>query len=219
MPRFVYTVANIAVTLPLFNKEASFKSRSKVASLNLRKSKMFSTNRDPADWLEINPTNGTIRTKGMLDRESPSVLNNVYTASFLAIDSGSPPATGTGTLQITLEDVNDNAPSLYPTVASVCEDAKDVKVVFGALDKDIHILRIFANAGYRFAMVTSKECATIPSRRSPLTFSTPPSPKPQLLQNGPFSISARCPPSNWIVSDKTLPQPRSGFHPREHWTR
>ncbi|XP_034282423.1 cadherin-13 [Pantherophis guttatus] len=98
----------------------------------------FSTDRDPADWLEINPTNGTIRTKGMLDRESPSVLNNVYTASFLAIDSGSPPATGTGTLQIILEDVNDNIPSLYPTVASVCEDAKDVKVVFGALDKDIH---------------------------------------------------------------------------------
>lgn len=41
-------------------------------------------------------------------------------------------------MQIILEDVNDNAPSLYPTVASVCEDAKDVKVVFGALDKDIH---------------------------------------------------------------------------------
>ncbi|KAM6430244.1 cadherin-13 [Liasis olivaceus] len=98
----------------------------------------YSIDRDPADWLEINPTNGTIRTKGILDRESPSVLNNVYTASFLAIDSGSPPATGTGTLQIILEDVNDNAPSLYPTVASVCEDAKDVKVVFGALDKDIH---------------------------------------------------------------------------------
>lgn len=41
MPRFVYIVTNIAVTsltrhLPLFNKEASFKSRSKVAFLNLR---------------------------------------------------------------------------------------------------------------------------------------------------------------------------------------
>lgn len=51
---------------------------------------------------------------------------------------GSPPATGTGTLQIVLEDVNDNAPTLYQTVSSVCEDAKDVKVVFGALDKDIY---------------------------------------------------------------------------------
>uniref|UniRef100_A0ACB8EAZ5 Cadherin-13 n=1 Tax=Sphaerodactylus townsendi TaxID=933632 RepID=A0ACB8EAZ5_9SAUR len=50
---------------------------------------------------------------------------------------GSPPATGTGTLQITLEDVNDNAPSIYPMVAMVCEDQKDVKVILGALDKDL----------------------------------------------------------------------------------
>ncbi|XP_042294224.1 cadherin-13 [Sceloporus undulatus] len=98
----------------------------------------YSLDKDPADWLEINPTNGTIRTTGILDRESPFVFNNVYTAYFLAIDSGSPPATGTGTLQITLEDVNDNPPSLYQTVSSVCEDMKDVKVILGALDKDIH---------------------------------------------------------------------------------
>ncbi|XP_053256110.1 cadherin-13 [Podarcis raffonei] len=98
----------------------------------------YSINKDPAEWLEIDPTNGTIRTRGVLDRESPFVINNVYTAHLLAIDNGSPPATGTGTLQITLEDVNDNAPSLYQAVSSVCEDAKDVKVIFGALDKDIH---------------------------------------------------------------------------------
>uniref|UniRef100_A0A6J0UAB1 Cadherin-13 n=1 Tax=Pogona vitticeps TaxID=103695 RepID=A0A6J0UAB1_9SAUR len=97
----------------------------------------YSIAKDPADWLEINPTNGTVRTTGILDRESPFVFNNVYTAYFRAIDSGSPSATGTGTLQIILEDVNDNAPTLYQTVSSVCEDAKDVKVIFGALDKDI----------------------------------------------------------------------------------
>ncbi|XP_051657703.1 cadherin-13 isoform X1 [Manacus candei] len=99
----------------------------------------YSVYKDPAGWLEINPTNGTIGTTAVLDRESPYVQDNVYTALFLAIDSGNPPATGTGTLHITLEDVNDNVPSLYPTLAKVCDDAKDLRVVvLGASDKDLH---------------------------------------------------------------------------------
>ncbi|XP_075289982.1 cadherin-13 isoform X1 [Opisthocomus hoazin] len=99
----------------------------------------YSVYKDPAGWLEINPTNGTIGTMAVLDRESPYVQNNIYTALFLAIDSGNPPATGTGTLHITLEDVNDNVPSLYPTLAKVCDDAKDLRVVvLGASDKDLH---------------------------------------------------------------------------------
>ncbi|XP_016091779.1 cadherin-13-like [Sinocyclocheilus grahami] len=51
----------------------------------------------------------------------------------------SPPASGTGTLKITLEDENDNAPYVFPSVARVCEDAKDMNVVvIGGRDKDIH---------------------------------------------------------------------------------
>ncbi|XP_043841192.1 cadherin-13 [Dromiciops gliroides] len=99
----------------------------------------YSIYKDPAGWLNINPINGTIDTAAVLDRESPFVQNNIYTALFLAIDSGDPPATGTGTLQIRLEDVNDNAPLIYPTLAKVCDDAKDLNVVIlGALDKDLH---------------------------------------------------------------------------------
>ncbi|XP_030634245.1 cadherin-4 [Chanos chanos] len=76
---------------------------------------------DPANWLRINRTNGQISTTAMLDRESIYVKNNVYEATFLAVDNGHPPATGTGTLQIYLIDVNDNAPSLVPREAQVCE--------------------------------------------------------------------------------------------------
>ncbi|ELW62952.1 Cadherin-13 [Tupaia chinensis] len=101
--------------------------------------KLYSVYEDPAGWLSINPINGTVDTTAVLDRESPFVHNSVYTALFLAIDSGSPPATGTGTLLITLEDVNDNAPFIYPTVAEVCDDAKNLSVVIlGASDKDLH---------------------------------------------------------------------------------
>lgn len=52
--------------------------------------------------------------------------------------AGSPPATGSGTLVIHLEDYNDNAPYVVPSVARVCEDAHDMNVaIVGGRDKDL----------------------------------------------------------------------------------
>uniref|UniRef100_A0AAY4EAA2 Cadherin-4 n=1 Tax=Denticeps clupeoides TaxID=299321 RepID=A0AAY4EAA2_9TELE len=79
---------------------------------------------DPANWLQINTSNGEITTMAMLDRESVYVKNNIYEATFLAADDGKPSATGTGTLQIYLTDVNDNAPVLVPREAQVCERSR-----------------------------------------------------------------------------------------------
>lgn len=45
---------------------------------------------DPANWLHINATNGQITTAAVLDRESLYVKNNVYEATFLAADNGTP---------------------------------------------------------------------------------------------------------------------------------
>uniref|UniRef100_A0A8C9ZVU7 Cadherin-4 n=1 Tax=Sander lucioperca TaxID=283035 RepID=A0A8C9ZVU7_SANLU len=84
---------------------------------------------DPANWLKINKTNGQITTMALLDRESMYVKNNVYEATFLAYDNGSPQASGTGTLQIYLIDVNDNAPVLIPREAQVCERARPNSMV------------------------------------------------------------------------------------------
>ncbi|XP_060766349.1 cadherin-4 isoform X1 [Neoarius graeffei] len=84
----------------------------------------YSKQSDPGNWLRINKTNGQITTTAILDRESPYVKNNVYEASFLAADNGSPPATGTGTLQIYLIDVNDNVPVLVPREAQLCERSR-----------------------------------------------------------------------------------------------
>ncbi|KAM9376844.1 cadherin-13 [Pholidichthys leucotaenia] len=94
--------------------------------------------RDPAGWLSVNPVRGTVNTSASLDRESPYVHDNKYTAVFIATDNGTPPATGTGTLIIYLEDYNDNAPYVLPSVARVCEDAHDMNVaIVGGWDKDL----------------------------------------------------------------------------------
>ncbi|XP_078400688.1 cadherin-13 [Cetorhinus maximus] len=99
----------------------------------------FAPFQDPAGWLMINPANGTVTTRAALDRESTYVHDSQYTALFLATDNGVPAATGTGTLIITMLDVNDNPPSVFPTVAKFCEDSKDLNVaILGATDKDLH---------------------------------------------------------------------------------
>ncbi|KAG5286766.1 hypothetical protein AALO_G00018520 [Alosa alosa] len=92
---------------------------------------------DPANWLRIDPNNGHISTIAILDRESPYVSNNMYNATFLATDNGYPPASGTGTLQIFLRDINDNAPVVFPSEAEVCEKPEPNFINITAIDGDI----------------------------------------------------------------------------------
>ncbi|NXM83449.1 CADH4 protein, partial [Oenanthe oenanthe] len=92
---------------------------------------------DPANWLNINATNGQITTAAVLDRESDYIKNNVYEATFLAADNGIPPASGTGTLQIYLIDINDNAPELLPREAQICERPNLSVINITAADADI----------------------------------------------------------------------------------
>ncbi|XP_053304389.1 cadherin-13 isoform X2 [Spea bombifrons] len=132
-PMSVTKVENITVGSVLFTVNATDPDKLQHQSIR------YSILKDEAGWLYINPLNGTINTTAPLDRESIFVHNNTYTALIQAIDDGTPPATGTGTFQITLEDINDNAPYIHPTLAKVCEDAKDLNVVvLGASDRDLH---------------------------------------------------------------------------------
>ncbi|OWK01720.1 CDH2, partial [Cervus elaphus hippelaphus] len=92
---------------------------------------------DPANWLKIDSVNGQITTIAVLDRESPNVKNNIYNATFLASDNGIPPMSGTGTLQIYLLDINDNAPQVLPQEAEICETPDPNSINITALDYDI----------------------------------------------------------------------------------
>ncbi|XP_067308421.1 cadherin-2 isoform X2 [Pseudorasbora parva] len=103
----------------------------------MQQSLRYSMLSDPANWLRIDPMNGQITTIGVLDRESPFVQNNIYTAMFLVMDSGIPPASSTGTLQILLLDVNDNAPEVFPPETVMCEKPENNGINITALDADI----------------------------------------------------------------------------------
>uniref|UniRef100_A0A3B4A8W5 Cadherin domain-containing protein n=1 Tax=Periophthalmus magnuspinnatus TaxID=409849 RepID=A0A3B4A8W5_9GOBI len=100
---------------------------------NIRYSKLS----DPAQWLRIDPNTGHIVTMAVLDRESPFVKNSLYNATFLATDNGAPPATGTGTLQIYLLDINDNAPRVFPQEAEICEKPEPNAINITAMDGDL----------------------------------------------------------------------------------
>uniref|UniRef100_A0A8C5KF55 Cadherin-2 n=1 Tax=Jaculus jaculus TaxID=51337 RepID=A0A8C5KF55_JACJA len=91
---------------------------------------------DPANWLKIDPVNGQITTIAVLDTDSPNVKNNIYTATFLASDNGIPLMSGTGTLQIHLLDINDNAPQMLPQEAETCETPDSNSINITALDYD-----------------------------------------------------------------------------------
>ncbi|XP_062286963.1 B-cadherin-like [Scomber scombrus] len=75
---------------------------------------------DPAGWLTVKQETGVITVKSAMDRESHFVKDNKYTAIIGAYDNDEIPATGTGTLIIQLEDVNDNAPSIVEREFTVC---------------------------------------------------------------------------------------------------
>ena len=63
---------------------------------------------------------------------------NMYELSvYLLVYAGSPPASGTGTLQVFLVDINDNAPKVFPQEAEICEKPEPNALNITALDGDL----------------------------------------------------------------------------------
>ncbi|XP_041862123.1 cadherin-2-like [Melanotaenia boesemani] len=104
---------------------------------SMRQSVRYSKLYDPANWLEIDPVNGRISTVAILDRESPYIKNNLYNVTFMASDDGIPPASGTGTLQMYLLDINDNAPQVSPPEVEMCEKPDPSGINITAIDSDL----------------------------------------------------------------------------------
>ncbi|XP_032086275.1 B-cadherin-like [Thamnophis elegans] len=96
----------------------------------------YSVRSDPAGWLKIDPETGLITSRAALDRESDFVKDNIYKAIIVASDNGNEPATGTGTLLLHLEDVNDNAPEPDPRMFEICSRNPEPQML-SIVDKDI----------------------------------------------------------------------------------
>ncbi|NXE85254.1 CADH1 protein, partial [Cochlearius cochlearius] len=91
---------------------------------------------DPAGWLAIDPETGIVTAAQPLDRESMHAINSTYKAIVLAVDSGSPDATGTGTLLLLLQDVNDNGPTPEPRIFDICSRQPEEQIL-NIVDKDL----------------------------------------------------------------------------------
>ncbi|XP_023569153.1 desmoglein-2, partial [Octodon degus] len=89
---------------------------------------------DRDSWVSVDSVTSEIKLVKVPDFESRYVQNGTYTVKVLAISQDHPTKTITGTVLITVEDINDNCPTLVNPVQSICEDAPYVNVTAEDLD-------------------------------------------------------------------------------------
>ncbi|XP_007893219.1 desmocollin-3 [Callorhinchus milii] len=92
---------------------------------------------DPAKWVAIDGNTGKLSTIALMDRESSFVTNNKYNVTVLAIDNATPSKTGTGTVVINLNDVNDHIPVIEEGDWHICQNGNQKYVKISAVDLDV----------------------------------------------------------------------------------
>ncbi|XP_069013535.1 desmocollin 2-like protein [Embiotoca jacksoni] len=90
---------------------------------------------DPASWIDVDRNTGELRVANTIDKESQFLQDGLYNITMKAIDASS--KTGTGTVIIVVEDVNDNVPELPTAEHVLCEKEGELgSVLLVAEDKD-----------------------------------------------------------------------------------
>ncbi|XP_069778672.1 desmocollin 2-like protein [Narcine bancroftii] len=127
----LWTDENVAIGTDLGTYTA--KDPETQSSHNIRYRKLT----DPAGWVSIDHKTGQIQTTAILDRESQYVKNNKYNVTVLAIEDNIPARTGTGTVVINVNDVNDNKPVITNKDLYICENGDRHFVNISAEDYDM----------------------------------------------------------------------------------
>ncbi|XP_038041264.1 cadherin-1 [Anas platyrhynchos] len=135
-PVFVPPVKRVEVPedLPVGHEVASYTAQD--PDKDQRNRITYRMGSDPAGWLAIDPENGIVTAAQPLDRESVHAINSTYKAIVLAVDNGVPDATGTGTLLLLLQDVNDNGPTPEPRIFDICSRQPEDQTLT-IVDKDL----------------------------------------------------------------------------------
>ncbi|XP_063087874.1 desmoglein-2 [Cavia porcellus] len=89
---------------------------------------------DRDNWVSVDSVTSEIRLVKIPDFESRYVQNGTYTVKIIAVSQDDLRKTITGTVLISVEDINDNCPTLVNPVQSVCKDAPYVNVTAQDLD-------------------------------------------------------------------------------------
>lgn len=97
---------------------------------------VYKVGSDPAGWVTVDPNTGDITTVKTPDRESPHVVDGIYTILLTAVDNGDPPMTGTATLNIHVIDQNDNVPQPLIDNVDMCESDSLTTTNITAFDPD-----------------------------------------------------------------------------------
>ncbi|KAF1475067.1 Cadherin-1, partial [Pygoscelis antarcticus] len=135
-PVFVPPVKRVEVIedLPLGHQVTSYTAQD--PDRDQRQKITYRMGSDPAGWLAIDPENGIVTAAQPLDRESVHAINSTYKAIVLAVDSGSPDATGTGAVLLPPQDVQDNGPMPEPRIFDICNRQPEEQVLT-IVDKDL----------------------------------------------------------------------------------
>ncbi|NXW22595.1 DSG1A protein, partial [Circaetus pectoralis] len=98
----------------------------------------YSIGRDPGAWFRINQNTGEITLNKAIDWESIYVANGQYRAEVLAITRGAPRYTATGTIVLSIQDINDNCPTINTELRKVCMHSPSVIITAKGMDGDLY---------------------------------------------------------------------------------